>query len=111
MRNPLAKLAELDDQKRELLRYIVSYFIRHRIMPSVREMSASMGLSSANACMVHVKILVRKGYLRLPEQKYVPRSYQVVGLGIGPGEQEWKADSRLQKALGDGWCPSLSESR
>lgn len=103
-RNPLARLSDLTDKQRTLLRFIVKRFTEDRVMPTVREMSAAVGLSSVNGCMVHMKALVKKGYLIAPAEKYQQRAYKVAGLtvrrGRGTSTTHITMEERLARAVG-----------
>lgn len=100
-RNPLTKLGELTDRQHQLLRYVVSFYFHNRVMPSVREMSRALGLSSANASMPHVRALVKKGYLICPEDRYLPRAYVIAGITTDFDGKEM--GNRLKTAIGEGW--------
>ena len=72
------------DRQREVLDFIRGYIADHARPPTVREISARLGIVSPNGTMCHVRALVKKGLLR-PEKcapgrdtAYVPARGEVV---------------------------------
>lgn len=57
-------LRPLTPRQRAVLEFIVRYQDEHGMAPSIREIMARFGLGSTNAADVHLRALVRKGYLR-----------------------------------------------
>lgn len=58
----LKVLPPLTDNQAKCLRFISSYYVRHRYYPTHREVAEAMGLQT-NTAEMYLQPLVRKGYL------------------------------------------------
>ncbi|KAA0894216.1 transcriptional repressor LexA [Oryzomonas rubra] len=57
-------MIQLTDRQQEVLDFIISYQAEHGSSPTLREISAGIGTAGTAPAMVHLKALVKKGYLQ-----------------------------------------------
>jgi repressor LexA len=91
----LAEFAEPDDSydprltpvQRAILRFTVDYMRRNSYAPTLQEIGDAAGLGNSSSASYQVKVLERKGYLRLRRGR--PRAIEVVRMPDGrPVEAE-----------------------
>jgi repressor LexA len=69
---------KLTDKQKEFLAYISRYVADWNVSPSFEEIRAHFGYSSYNTVTTYLRILERKGYVRLPGEKNRKRAIQVI---------------------------------
>lgn len=69
---------KLTEKQRAFLAYISRYMEDWRRSPSFEEICAHFGFRSYNTVTTYLKILERKGYVRLPREKNRKRAIEVV---------------------------------
>jgi SOS-response transcriptional repressor LexA len=98
------------DRQREVLDFIRGYIADHARPPTVREISARLGITSTNGTVCHVRALVKKGWLR-PDRPapgrdtaYVPARGEVVVRAEGDGVRVGvTAPATFTRAEWEGW--------
>ncbi len=69
---------KLTPKQKDVLAYIAHYMDRWGHSPSFEEIRAHFGFRSYNTVSTYLKILERKGYIRLPRRKNQKRAIEVV---------------------------------
>ena len=69
---------KLTDKQKDFLAYISQYIEEWEIAPSFDEICSHFGFGSYNTVTTYLKILERKGYIRLPRQKNRKRAIEVI---------------------------------
>ena len=69
---------KLTDKQKDFLAYISRYIEEWGMAPSFDEICSHFNFSSYNTVTTYLKILERKGYIRLPKKKNLKRAIQVV---------------------------------
>ena len=69
---------KLTEKQKEFLGYISRYRDEWGQSPSFSEMRAHFGFNSCNTVTTYLKILERKGYIRLPDMKNQKRAIEVI---------------------------------
>jgi repressor LexA len=69
---------KLTEKQNLFLQYISRYFADWGTVPSFDEIRTHFGFSSFNTVTTYLKILERKGYVRLPREKNRKRAFEVV---------------------------------
>ncbi len=72
----------LTDRQREMLDYMCEHFGANGVVPTIRELSAYMGIRSSNGISDHMRGLQRKGFVRFPDNAQ-SRSYRILRLADG----------------------------
>jgi len=60
---------KLTDKQKAVLNYISGYIDTWQIAPSFDDICSKFGFNSYNTVTTYLKILERKGYIRLPKEK------------------------------------------
>ncbi len=68
----------LSKKQRDFLEYISGYIEQWGTSPSFEEICSHFGFRSYNTVTTYLRILERKGYIRLPARKNLKRSLEVV---------------------------------
>lgn len=76
-------IAELSPRQREILDFIVAEVTRTGVVPSYREIGASLGIDSTNAVSDHIKALIKKGYVERVGEPGRPRSLRLTEPATG----------------------------
>ena len=72
----LIEREKMTDREQSVIEGIIRYQDEHGYAPTIRELGASVGLSSPSSVFLHLKALERKGYItRMPA---VPRMIMVL---------------------------------
>jgi repressor LexA len=71
----------ITDRQQLVLNAIESLMTEHKRPPSVREIAAAMGFRSPNGVMVHLRALVKKGYVA---KERTSRSIRLVHATVCP---------------------------
>ena len=58
-------MAELTQRQRQVLQFILARQRRTGSVPTIREIAAHFGFSSPNAAAQHLKLIEKKGFIRL----------------------------------------------
>jgi repressor LexA len=58
-----AALQPLTPKQREVFDWIVAFYERERIPPTIRELQAAFGILSPNGVVCHITPLMKKGWL------------------------------------------------
>jgi repressor LexA len=69
---------KLTNKQKVVLNYISRYIDEWKIAPSFDEICSEFGFSSYNTVTTYLKILERKGYIRLPREKNRKRAIEVI---------------------------------
>ncbi|MDY6878809.1 MAG: transcriptional repressor LexA [Desulfatiglans sp.] len=69
---------KLTDKQKDFLAYLSRYINQWGMSPSFDEICSHFGFASYNTVTTYLKILERKGYIRLPGKKNQKRSIEVV---------------------------------
>lgn len=69
---------KLTEKQKDFLGFITSYTAEWGGSPSFEEIRSHFGYSSFNTITTYLRILERKGYIRLPSQKNRKRAIQVI---------------------------------
>ncbi len=69
---------KLTNKQKAVLNYISRYIDEWKIAPSFDEICSEFGFSSYNTVTTYLKILERKGYIRLPREKNRKRAIEVI---------------------------------
>jgi repressor LexA len=69
---------KLTEKQKEFLGYVAGYISEWGVSPSFEEIRARFGYSSFNTVTTYLRILERKGYIRLPVEKNRKRAIQVI---------------------------------
>jgi len=69
---------KLTRKQEEFLRYVVEYMDDWGQPPSYEEICRHFGFSSYNTVATYLRILERKGYIRLPSKKNQKRAFEVI---------------------------------
>jgi repressor LexA len=69
---------KLTEKQRRVLAYISTYVDQWGRSPSFEEICSHFGFSSYNTVTTYLKILERKGYIRLPREKNRKRAIEVI---------------------------------
>jgi repressor LexA len=69
---------KLTDKQKDFLAYISRYMESWGMSPSFDEICAHFGFGSYNTVTTYLKILERKGYIRLPKEKNRKRAIEIV---------------------------------
>jgi len=69
---------KLTDRQKQVLDYISRYMESWGTAPSFEEICGHFGFSSYNTVTTYLKILERKGYIRLPKEKNRKRAIEVI---------------------------------
>jgi len=69
---------KLTDRQKEVLHYISRYMDMWETAPSFDEICSEFGFRSYNTVTTYLKILERKGYVRLPRKKNRKRAIEVI---------------------------------
>ena len=69
---------KLTDKQKDFLSYISRYMEEWGIAPSFDEICSHFDFSSYNTVTTYLKILERKGYIRLPKKKNLKRAIEVI---------------------------------
>jgi repressor LexA len=69
---------KLTNKQKAVLNYISSYIDMWQIAPSFDEICSEFGFNSYNTVTTYLKILERKGYIRLPGEKNRKRAIEVI---------------------------------
>ena len=69
---------KLTEKQKEFLRYISGYIDEWGQSPSFDEICSHFGFSSYNTVTTYLKILEKKGYIRLPGKKNLKRAIKVI---------------------------------
>ena len=76
-------IAELSPRQREILDFLVAEVTRSGVVPSYREIGASLGIDSTNAVSDHIKALIKKGYVERVGEPGRPRSLRLTEPAAG----------------------------
>ncbi len=69
---------KLTDKQKQVLGYIARYIDMWEVAPSFDEICTEFGFNSYNTVTTYLKILERKGYIRLPREKNRKRAIEVI---------------------------------
>ena len=69
---------KLTKKQKEFLAYISSYMEEWSQSPSFDEICSHFGFNSYNTVTTYLRILERKGYVRLPDKKNRKRAVEVI---------------------------------
>ncbi|MCD6305309.1 MAG: transcriptional repressor LexA [Deltaproteobacteria bacterium] len=69
---------KLTDKQKEVLDYISRYMESWGTAPSFNEICGHFGFSSYNTVTTYLRILERKGYIRLPREKNRKRAIEII---------------------------------
>ncbi len=69
---------KLTDKQKQVLNYIAQYIDTWEMAPSFDEICSEFGFNSYNTVTTYLKILERKGYIRLPKEKNRKRAMEVI---------------------------------
>ena len=69
---------KLTEKQKEFLGYVAGYTAQWGVSPSFEEIRTHFGYSSFNTITTYLRILERKGYIRLPPEKNRKRAIQVI---------------------------------
>lgn len=69
---------KLTDRQKAILRFISHYIEMWEIAPSFDEICSEFGFKSYNTVTTYLKVLERKGYIRLPKEKNLKRAIEVI---------------------------------
>ena len=69
---------KLTDKQKEFLGFISRYTDEWRRSPSFEEICSHFGFTSYNTVTTYLKVLERKGYVRLPDKKNQKRAIEVI---------------------------------
>jgi len=69
---------KLTDKQKAVLNYISGYIDTWQIAPSFDDICSKFGFNSYNTVTTYLKILERKGYIRLPKEKNRKRAIEVI---------------------------------
>lgn len=69
---------KLTDKQKQVLNYIAQYIDTWEMAPSFDEICTAFGFNSYNTVTTYLKILERKGYIRLPKEKNRKRAIEVI---------------------------------
>ena len=69
---------KLTDKQKQVLNYIAQYIDTWEMAPSFDEICSEFGFNSYNTVSTYLKILERKGYIRLPKEKNRKRAMEVI---------------------------------
>lgn len=69
---------KLTEKQNRFLQFIAGYFADWGTAPSFEEIRGHFGFSSFNTVTTYLKILERKGYIRLPSEKNRKRAFEVI---------------------------------